>query len=31
MADTELTDGAHRSTMEQLADWTQWASRVLVF
>ena len=31
MADTELTEGAHRSTMEQLADWTQWASRVLVF
>jgi len=31
IADTELTDGAHRSTMEQLADWTQWASRVLVF
>jgi uncharacterized protein involved in oxidation of intracellular sulfur len=31
MADTELTEGAHRSTMEQLADWTQWAGRVLVF
>lgn len=27
----ELTDGARRSTMDQLADWTQSASRVLVF
>jgi uncharacterized protein involved in oxidation of intracellular sulfur len=31
MAEAELTEGAHRGTMEQLADWTQWASRVLVF
>lgn len=31
IAETELTEGARRSTMDQLADWTQWASRVLVF
>lgn len=27
----ELMEGAHRSTMEQLADWTQWAVKVIVF
>lgn len=31
MAEAELTEGAQRSTMEQLADWTRWAGRVLVF
>ncbi len=31
MTEPELTEGARRSTMEQLADWTQWAHRVLVF
>lgn len=27
----ELAEGSHRSTMEQLTDWTQTADRVLVF
>lgn len=26
-----LVEGTHRSTMDELADWTQWADRVLVF
>jgi uncharacterized protein involved in oxidation of intracellular sulfur len=29
--DTDLVQGAHRSTLEELADWTLWADRVLVF
>jgi uncharacterized protein involved in oxidation of intracellular sulfur len=28
---SELTQGAHRSSMDELAQWTQWADRVLVF
>ncbi len=31
IAEAELTTGAERSTLEQLADWTQWADRTLVF
>ena len=31
MADGELTAGTHRSTLAQLADWTQWADKVAVF
>jgi uncharacterized protein involved in oxidation of intracellular sulfur len=31
IADDELTDGARRSTLEELTDWTQWAERTLVF
>jgi uncharacterized protein involved in oxidation of intracellular sulfur len=31
ITDAELAEGTHRSTMEQLADWTQWAERSLVF
>lgn len=31
ITEAELVEGAHRSTLEQLADWTQWAERVLVF
>jgi uncharacterized protein involved in oxidation of intracellular sulfur len=31
IADTELADGAHRSTVEQLTDWTQWADETVVF
>jgi uncharacterized protein involved in oxidation of intracellular sulfur len=31
MAETELAEGTHRSTLEQLTDWTIWADRVLVF
>jgi len=27
----ELVEGSHRSTMEELTDWTQTADRVLVF
>ena len=26
-----LTDGAHRSSMDELTDWTLWADKVLVF
>ena len=29
--DGELAGGAHRSTMEELDRWTQWADKVLVF
>lgn len=28
---TELSGGAERSSMEELAQWTQWADKVLVF
>jgi uncharacterized protein involved in oxidation of intracellular sulfur len=31
LQDTDLVEGARRSTLEQLADWTQWATQVLVF
>jgi uncharacterized protein involved in oxidation of intracellular sulfur len=31
IADAELAEGTHRSTLEQLADWTQRADRTLVF
>jgi uncharacterized protein involved in oxidation of intracellular sulfur len=31
IADTELTDTAHRSTLDELTNWTQWADRALVF
>jgi uncharacterized protein involved in oxidation of intracellular sulfur len=27
----ELVEGAHRSTLEELADWTVWADKVLIF
>lgn len=27
----ELAEGAHRGTMAELASWTQWADKVLVF
>lgn len=29
--ESELTEGAKRSTLDELTDWTQWATRVLVF
>ena len=29
--DGELIAGTHRSSMEELASWTQWADKVLVF
>jgi uncharacterized protein involved in oxidation of intracellular sulfur len=31
LKEEELVEGAHRSTMEELADWTLWADKVLVF
>lgn len=27
----DLVQGAHRSSMDELAQWTQWAEKVLVF
>jgi uncharacterized protein involved in oxidation of intracellular sulfur len=31
LQDAELVEGARRSTLEELADWTLWSDRVLVF
>lgn len=31
IAAADLTDGTHRGSMEELADWTESADRVLVF
>ncbi|HEV2290707.1 MAG TPA: DsrE family protein [Gemmatimonadales bacterium] len=31
LRDEDLVPGARRSTLEELADWTQWADRALVF
>ncbi|MDJ0924584.1 MAG: DsrE family protein [Acidimicrobiia bacterium] len=31
MGDEELADGCHRSTMDELTNWTQESERVLVF
>jgi uncharacterized protein involved in oxidation of intracellular sulfur len=31
LEDTDLVQGARRSTLEELTDWTLWADRVLVF
>lgn len=31
LEDAELIRGTRRSTLEELADWTLWADRVLVF
>jgi len=31
MAEGELSDVTHRSSLDQLTDWTQWADTVLVF
>lgn len=31
LSEDELVDGAHRSTMDELTDWTLEADRVLVF
>ncbi|MEQ1759716.1 MAG: DsrE family protein [Vicinamibacterales bacterium] len=31
IADTELTDTAHCSSLEELTNWVQWADRTLVF
>ena len=31
IATDELAEGTHRSTLDELTDWTQWADRILVF
>ena len=31
MTDEELVKGAHRSTMDELTDWTVWADSVITF
>ena len=31
IAEADLAEGCRRSTMDELATWTQWADRVLVF
>ncbi len=31
IGEAELTEPTHRSTMEELTNWTQWADRTLVF
>lgn len=31
LTDQELVPGTRRGSLEELADWTQWAERILVF
>ena len=31
ITEAELVDGAHRGSMDQLTDWTQWADKVVTF
>jgi len=31
MAETELAEGTHRSTMDELTTWAQWADKMIVF
>jgi uncharacterized protein involved in oxidation of intracellular sulfur len=31
MGDGDIIDGTHRSTLAELAEWTVWADKVLVF
>lgn len=31
IVDEELAEGAHRSTMVELTEWTKWADKTLVF
>ena len=31
ITDAELTEGCHRSNMDELTDWTIWADKVVVF
>lgn len=31
MSENDIADGAHRSTLAALAEWTVWADKVLVF
>ncbi len=31
IAEADLVEGSHKSTMAELAEWTEWADKVLVF
>ncbi|MGC2047302.1 MAG: hypothetical protein WA635_01635 [Gallionella sp.] len=31
LADSDLAEGAHRSTLAELVEWTAWADKTLVF
>ena len=31
LTESELIDGVHRSSMEQLTEWTLWADKVIVY
>jgi uncharacterized protein involved in oxidation of intracellular sulfur len=31
MGDAELVQGTHRSTLDELTEWTAWADKVMVF
>jgi uncharacterized protein involved in oxidation of intracellular sulfur len=31
ITEEQLVDGAHRSTLDELTDWTLWADKTLVF
>ena len=31
VTDSELVEGAHRGSMDELTDWSLWADRVIVF
>jgi len=31
ITDSELVEGTHRSSMDELVDWTLWADKVIVF
>ncbi len=31
IGDNDIADGTHRSTLAELAEWTAWADKVLVF
>ncbi len=31
LKESELVEGTHRSTMEELSEWTAWADKVIVF
>ncbi len=31
LSDQDLLEGAHRSSMDQLTDWTVWADKAMVF
>ena len=31
MAEAELVPGTHRGTLEELAEWSEWAEKILVF